>query len=127
MILLTDAIKKALPPLYSTENVHPDEKEIIFKKVFIRNTTKGNYYGHLVVEITGSRSIPLDDGEGHRTEQFVLRVPLTGAVVGPKEVRAIPLKDAVVPGKVNFLSVRYKLVKVKKVKPKPPVVIDKTQ
>jgi len=31
MKLLTDAIKKALPPLYSTENVHPDEKEIIVR------------------------------------------------------------------------------------------------
>ena len=31
MQLLTDAIKKALPPLYSTENVHPDEKEIIVR------------------------------------------------------------------------------------------------
>ena len=31
MILLTDAIKKILPPLYSTENVHPDEKEIIVR------------------------------------------------------------------------------------------------
>ena len=31
MQLLTDAIKKILPPLYSTENVHPDEKEIIVR------------------------------------------------------------------------------------------------
>jgi len=31
MILLTDEIKKILPPLYSTENVHPDEKEIIVR------------------------------------------------------------------------------------------------
>ena len=31
MILLTKEIKKALPPLYSTENVHPDEKEIIVR------------------------------------------------------------------------------------------------
>ena len=31
MKLLTDAIKKALPALYSTENVHPDEKEIIVR------------------------------------------------------------------------------------------------
>jgi hypothetical protein len=31
MQLLTDAIKKALPALYSTENVHPDEKEIIVR------------------------------------------------------------------------------------------------
>jgi len=31
MILLTEAIKKALPPIYSTENVHPDEKEIIVR------------------------------------------------------------------------------------------------
>ena len=31
MILLTEQIKKALPALYSTENVHPDEKEIIVK------------------------------------------------------------------------------------------------
>jgi len=31
MILLTDEIKKALPALYSTENVHPDEKETIVR------------------------------------------------------------------------------------------------
>ena len=31
MILLTEQIKKALPALYSTENVHPDEKEIIVR------------------------------------------------------------------------------------------------
>ena len=31
MKLLTEQIKKALPPIYSTENVHPDEKEIIVR------------------------------------------------------------------------------------------------
>ena len=31
MQLLTDAIKAILPPLYSTENVHPDEKKIIVR------------------------------------------------------------------------------------------------
>ena len=31
MKLLTDEIKKRMPSLFSTENVHPDEKEIIVR------------------------------------------------------------------------------------------------
>ena len=68
----------------------------------------------MVLEITGNVAIPLDDGAGVRIDPFRLELPLEDAVVNPHEIRPIPLKNAVVEGKVQHTGLDMRIIRYEK-------------
>ena len=88
------------PQAVGLETSESPDGRTTFTAVRVKNMSKYSF-GGLVLEITGRLAMPLADGAGVRLDPFRLERPLTGAVVGPRELRRIPLEGTTVDGRVQ--------------------------